>query len=87
MKKLIYYSLVIFITGLTLSFIYVLFTTNNLEWDFEGIVLRVMALWILFSVHLAHSKLNQIKIKSDFNYVDILYRLKKKNGSNETTKH
>jgi len=77
MKKFIFRLGSLLIIILTLFFVYIIFTTKLLLWDIEGWTIRLMILWMLFSINFVHSRLNKMKTKYDFNYIDTLYRLKK----------
>ena len=68
----------IFIFILNLLFIFMIIMNNILPFSLEGWVLRILFLYLLFTINFLYSLINKIKTKSDFNYFDILYRINKK---------
>jgi hypothetical protein len=67
----------IIVFSINILFIISIFQTNSLKNNHPDIWIKIFLIWLLVSNTILHKLLNQYKTKSDFHYVDTLYRMNK----------
>lgn len=79
-KKSSIIRLVLFIILMTINIMFViaLFTTNTISNSHPDIWIKIFLVWLMISNTILHGEFSKLKLKTNFHYIDSLYRLKKK---------
>ena len=81
MKKVNIIKLILFIIifSITILFIIALFKTEIIPNTFPEIFIKIFLVWLAISNSILHGSFSQLKTKTNFHYVDTLYRIGKLN--------
>lgn len=72
--KIVLFAILMFIN---IMFIIALFTTETLSNNHPDIWIKIFLVWLMLSNMVLHGSFTKLKIKTEFHYVDSIYRIQK----------
>ncbi len=67
----------IILLGIYIMFLAVLTLTKIIPNTYPGIILKIFFLWLMLSNIVLHAEFAKLKTKTEFHYIDSIYRIKK----------